>query len=225
MKEKSPAYQWYPKDILSDAEAFKLTSAQEGAYRRLLDFCWLEGSLKNDENELLALCKRDITIEDIRVVIKFFKADPEDAAKLINVRQLKERIKQAEWSKKSSAGGKKGAEKRWASKRKGAGKGGHKLATDYLSPNDSSSSPSSSSSSKFIIPKMEEVKEYFKKQKINESEGEAFFDFYTSKNWFVGKNKMKDWQAAVRNWIRNMKNPAKETKSIKGNFLDRKKYE
>ena len=27
-----------------------------------------------------------------------------------------------------------------------------------------------------------------------------FVDFYSSKGWMVGKNKMKDWKAAVRNW-------------------------
>ena len=30
-----------------------------------------------------------------------------------------------------------------------------------------------------------------------------FVDFYSSKGWMVGKTKMKDWQAAVRNWERN----------------------
>ena len=29
-----------------------------------------------------------------------------------------------------------------------------------------------------------------------------FFDYYTANGWLVGKNKMKDWQATVRNWAR-----------------------
>jgi hypothetical protein len=29
---------------------------------------------------------------------------------------------------------------------------------------------------------------------------EHFVDFYTSNGWMVGKNKMKDWRAAVRTW-------------------------
>lgn len=32
-----------------------------------------------------------------------------------------------------------------------------------------------------------------------------FIDFYESKGWMVGKNKMKDWKAAVRNWARQDK--------------------
>ena len=39
---------------------------------------------------------------------------------------------------------------------------------------------------------------------------QAFIDFYESKNWFVGKNKMKDWRAALRNWERRDKSNKKE---------------
>ena len=31
-------------------------------------------------------------------------------------------------------------------------------------------------------------------------QGDKFCDFYAQKGWLVGKNKMKDWQAAVRTW-------------------------
>ena len=31
-------------------------------------------------------------------------------------------------------------------------------------------------------------------------DGREFVNFYASKNWMVGKNKMKDWQAAARGW-------------------------
>lgn len=29
---------------------------------------------------------------------------------------------------------------------------------------------------------------------------DEFMDFYSSKGWIIGKNRMKDWQAAVRTW-------------------------
>ena len=32
-----------------------------------------------------------------------------------------------------------------------------------------------------------------------------FVDFYSAKGWMVGKSKMKDWKAAVRNWERQDK--------------------
>ena len=35
--------------------------------------------------------------------------------------------------------------------------------------------------------------------------GHEFCDFYESKGWMVGKNKMKSWEAAVRNWCKKDK--------------------
>ena len=48
-------------------------------------------------------------------------------------------------------------------------------------------------------PSIEEIKQYCL-QRNNGIDAEQFFDFYESKNWYVGKNKMKNWQAAVRTW-------------------------
>ena len=39
-----------------------------------------------------------------------------------------------------------------------------------------------------------------------------FYDFYESKNWYIGKNKMKDWKAAVRTWERRSKEKPKMSK-------------
>lgn len=60
-------------------------------------------------------------------------------------------------------------------------------------------------SRKFKKPTIEEVFQYVYEQGY-QMNSEAFYDFYESKNWMVGKNKMKDWKAAVRNWHRNEKN-------------------
>jgi hypothetical protein len=52
---------------------------------------------------------------------------------------------------------------------------------------------------KFIPPTVTEVSSYCKERK-NDVDAERFCDFYQSKNWYVGKNKMRDWRAAVRTW-------------------------
>ena len=57
---------------------------------------------------------------------------------------------------------------------------------------------------RFCPPTLEEVKAYCKEKEYT-IDAERFIDFYTSKGWFVGKNKMKDWQAAVRNWHKGSK--------------------
>lgn len=36
---------------------------------------------------------------------------------------------------------------------------------------------------------------------------ETFIDFYESKGWMVGKNKMKDWKACVRTWEKTSTKP------------------
>lgn len=54
----------------------------------------------------------------------------------------------------------------------------------------------------FKPPALEEVKRYCR-ERDNCVDPEAFVDFYESKGWFVGKNKMKSWKAAVRTWERH----------------------
>jgi hypothetical protein len=54
---------------------------------------------------------------------------------------------------------------------------------------------------RFTPPTHDEVKEYCEGRGNNVDVGK-FIDFYESKGWMVGKNKMKDWRAAVRNWTR-----------------------
>ena len=51
----------------------------------------------------------------------------------------------------------------------------------------------------FKRPKDIEVKIYCIERQ-NNVDYEAFCNFYDSKNWMVGKHKMKDWKAAVRTW-------------------------
>lgn len=51
----------------------------------------------------------------------------------------------------------------------------------------------------FKPPDIEEVKAYCKERK-NGVNVNQWYDFYTAKGWMIGKNKMKDWKAAVRTW-------------------------
>ena len=58
--------------------------------------------------------------------------------------------------------------------------------------------------SHFTPPTVEEVQEYCF-ERGNAVDAQSFVDFYTSKGWYVGKTKMKDWKAAVRTWEKNQK--------------------
>lgn len=55
---------------------------------------------------------------------------------------------------------------------------------------------------RFVPPTLEEVKAYCDERQ-NNVDAQKFIDYYTSNGWQVGKNKMRDWKAAVRTWERN----------------------
>lgn len=55
---------------------------------------------------------------------------------------------------------------------------------------------------RFVKPTVEEIQAYCN-ERNNGIDAQKFYDFYESKGWFVGKNKMKDWKAAVRTWERS----------------------
>lgn len=62
---------------------------------------------------------------------------------------------------------------------------------------------------RFIPPSVEEVEQYCL-ERSNNIDAQSFIDFYESKGWMIGKNKMKDWKAAVRTWERSRKQENKE---------------
>lgn len=58
---------------------------------------------------------------------------------------------------------------------------------------------------RFAPPTPENVSEYCREKGIVNVDAERFVDFYSAKGWMVGKNRMKDWKAAVRNWARSQR--------------------
>ena len=54
----------------------------------------------------------------------------------------------------------------------------------------------------FMTPTIQEVDDYCQ-ERNNTVDPERFVDFYSSKGWMVGKNKMTDWKSCVRTWEKN----------------------
>ena len=52
---------------------------------------------------------------------------------------------------------------------------------------------------KFTPPSVNEIEKYCQ-ERNNNIDAEQFYNFYQAKGWYVGKNKMKDWKAAIRTW-------------------------
>jgi hypothetical protein len=61
-------------------------------------------------------------------------------------------------------------------------------------------------SSRFAPPTLDDVNKYIS-EKGYQVDGERFINFYESKDWMVGKNKMKKWKAALANWNSSNKKP------------------
>lgn len=77
-----------------------------------------------------------------------------------------------------------------------------------------------SKAKRFTPPTLEEVTAYCI-ERGNNVDAQHFIDYYTSNGWLVGKNKMKDWKAAVRTWERNGYSSTKTSRpSTKAQELD-----
>jgi hypothetical protein len=67
----------------------------------------------------------------------------------------------------------------------------------------------------FVAPTVEQVQSYMTEKGTSDfNEAETFVDFYSSKGWLVGKAKMKNWKAAVRNWLKRKSNDKQPTSEI-----------
>ncbi|MBP3573243.1 MAG: hypothetical protein J6J71_01395 [Prevotella sp.] len=55
---------------------------------------------------------------------------------------------------------------------------------------------------RFTPPTVEEVQAYCRERQ-NNVDPQRFIDYYEARGWLIGKNKMKDWKAAVRTWERS----------------------
>lgn len=68
-------------------------------------------------------------------------------------------------------------------------------------------------STRFVPPTLDEIKDYCL-ERNNNVDPNKFYDFYQAKGWMVGKNKMKDWKAAIRTWENRDKKPSNQPRDI-----------
>lgn len=73
-----------------------------------------------------------------------------------------------------------------------------------LSKTEARTGSSNSRGTTMLVPTLDEVKVFFQEKNKTDLEAEKFFNHFESNGWLVGgKSKMKNWQAAARNWILN----------------------
>jgi hypothetical protein len=141
-KETSPAFQFYPRDFLSDENVAMMTYPELGMYWKLCCHCWLEGSIPGDLGGIARLLRiQPADLESAWGIIgKCFAVSRKLEGRLIQPRLERERDKQKYFRKLKSEQGKEGAKRRWNSH-----KTNNKNGRAILSPmaNDSSSSSTS----------------------------------------------------------------------------------
>jgi hypothetical protein len=101
----------------------------------------------------------------------------------------------------------------------------------YSNVEDSSVCADKPQKNTFTKPTVDAVNDYLLKtgceEKTARLAAENFYDYYESNGWKVGRNHMKDWQAAARNWKKNLKtfNNGTNHKSPTGNSKSAGAYE
>lgn len=110
MSGKLPYYKRFPKDYLSDENVAVMSLEEEGAYNRLMDYCWLQGSIPNDVDRLASMCR--VSPEKMGAlwpaIRPCFDASDE-SGRLAHPRMDRERRQALNRKKKLSEAGKKGA--------------------------------------------------------------------------------------------------------------------
>lgn len=150
--EKSPAFQFYPKDVLSDGNAMAMPAEAFGIYMRLLCFDWVDDGLSDHDGKLMRLggfnpfdlSGEERDEEHYETIWQWVRGQfidhPTKPGYITNSRLLKERANQEERRRKN----KENADKRWGNSADATASPSHKVR---IYEEDAKRCPSSSSSS------------------------------------------------------------------------------
>jgi hypothetical protein len=191
---KNPAFQFYPSDWTRDLDDQDLEV--EGAWIRICCRLWwseTKGSATKPIREWARILRK--TEKKTREILEILLSKSISSGSVLDNQNItiisRRMVRDYEISKIRQEVGKLGGNP-------GLMKIKENLDNQKLSK--SASLLSSTSSSKiFIIPDLSEVTNYCQERK-NGVDPQKWHDFYSSKGWMIGKNKMKDWKAAVRTW-------------------------
>lgn len=120
---KSPAFQFYPKDFLSDANTIMMNAEVTGYYIRLISVDWIEDGFRPEDMgrlmryeaiDLEGKMRPESTYNSIIAQLsKCFIAHPTKPSLITHPRLQFERTRQAENRKIRVSAGRKGAQRRW----------------------------------------------------------------------------------------------------------------
>lgn len=188
---KDPAFLFYPQDFITGTMFF--TDEQIGIYIKLLCAQHQHGGLINK-----------VTFNQIvksHEIIKNKFVESEEG--FYNERLMNEMIKRNNKSNNLSAN----ALKRWNKQKECKS---NAIASNLYMPieNENEIYINKEKESKFKKPSLEEVKQYCAERNKG-VDAERWFNYYEANGWLVGKNKMRNWKAAVHTWEKNNVQPVK----------------
>lgn len=204
---KPPAFQFYADDFV--AGTVDLTPREIGSYILLLCYQWSKGYVPDNDESIRRICRETNDLDLVNIRCKFVSR----RGRLFNVRLEKERQKQKLFRTNRSVSGAKGAKSRWHSHESANSTAMQQPLAKHGSPSPSPSpspdnilcaSAAPSTPSKFKKPEQSELELYAAKIGLPVLEINKFVDYYESNGWRVGRNPMKSWQAAMRNWKHNL---------------------
>lgn len=104
MNNKSPAFQFYPSEFLTDENIINMTFEEKGIYISLICHCWINGSLPNHFGKLNQLLnKNGFTKRDKQLlnnVLEGFGVEIIDGEERIIHQMIeREKNKQASWKR------------------------------------------------------------------------------------------------------------------------------
>lgn len=191
MAATTPGFVFYPGDYLRDTQC--LSEASQVAYDRIM-------------------CEHLRASEDMNIICisydkhKFFtkRLTPDQKEELNHVLKDIGTGFQIEWVVQSILKTRAYSESRSKNRKGKKDKKSNNISISYdihMDNDNDNDNVINKKGVRFEKPTINHVKEYFGLKGFA-NEAEAFYDFYESKNWMVGKNKMVKWQAAASGWMR-----------------------
>ena len=186
-------YQFNISDYKSHTE--HLEPMEDLAYRRMLDWCYLhEKPLPKNKTDIARIIRMRTHSDCIANVLREFFTINKDGD-FIHKRVFLE----IEKANAKSSKARESAKARWDNVSSNANALRTECegnATQDTLPNTHNPIPKVKG---FAPPSQKEVEQYCF-EKSYSLDAESFICFYESKGWMVGKNKMKNWKAALTNW-------------------------
>jgi len=197
---KDPAFLFYPGDYLRDTQC--LSEACQVAYDRIM-------------------CEHMRNICISQAQLKFFtkRLSEDEIAELKSVLTENESGFFIAWVAESISKRKSYSESRAQNRRGKPKEHMSNISTSYVQHMENEIEieigieKEKARAKKFTRPELHEVTNYMDERNVLagrpwvdariESEAKKLFDYYEANGWKVGRNPMKDWRAAVRNWITN----------------------